>query len=405
MMYDRLILQRFGACMLLGAALLTVAAQPAGAQIFKLPQPDTTMGNFFGVAVSIDGDRALIGATGEDVCGENSGAAYIYERDPGTDEWHQVTRLQPRDCTPGYFFGRTLALSGDRAVVAAFRPFFSTAQSNAAYVFERDPASGTWKQTARLTAASGFEEGAFAASVSLDGGRALITTSGDRSEGRYGGAAYIFEHDPGTGRWKQAARLTGSGRVHHGIFGTSGDLDGDRAVVSASTYFAEQPGSVYVFEREGGTWKEKAHIRGVDDFFISVALDGDRVLVGESKGGRNASGLATLYERDADGRWAEAAALYPRVPYKLGAFGSAVALQGDRALVVGYDEQLSLEFNIDRVVYLFVRDPELGAWKQRRVFDIGEVSFGSAIDLDEHFALIGQSSEQHPGLAYVVRIP
>jgi hypothetical protein len=57
------------------------------------------------------------------------------------------------------------------------------------------------------------------------------------------------------------------------------------------------------------------------------------------------------------------------------------------------------------VVYLFVRDPELGAWKQRRVFDIGEVSFGSAIDLDEHFALIGQSSEQHPGLAYDVRIP
>lgn len=380
---------------------------PAPAQIFKLPLPDTTAGNFFGGAVSLSGDLALVGASGVDTCGENAGAAYIYARNPEKDVWHLQARLTPSDCQAGHFFGRAVALSGRRAAVAAFRPFFSRAQSNAVYVFEQDSLNGEWVETARLTAETGLEEGAFGTSVALDSDRLLVTTSGDVADGRYGGAAYVFERRP-DGRWVRTARLTGSAPLHEGIFGTDGALDGDRLVVAASTYFAYRPGSLYVFERDAttGRWRETAHLTGLDDFFITVDLDGDRILAGESKYGDHDEGRASVFERDAaTGRWRRTATLRPAQPYRDGAFGAGVALSGDRALVVGYDEQLSFDFNVDRVVFVFAFDPGTGTWQQTRLLDVGAWAFGAAVDLEGPMALVGEASEQQPGRAYIIRLP
>lgn len=375
----------------------------AHAQIFKLPHPDTTAGNFFGNATSIDGNRALIGASGENVCGENSGTAYIFERDTTADEWRKVAQLTASDCRAGSFFGRSVSLSGDRALVAASGELFSARSSNAAYLFERDE-TGAWNEVARLTVDTEATEGQFATAVSLDGDRALVTTSGDPVYGRYGGAAYVYERNPATGRWEQSARLVGSGGTKYGIFGGAAALDGDRAVVSASTYFAYKPGSIYIFERDAaGTWREVKRFGDIDDFFISVDIDGDHVLVGESKGGSNGSGEATLFSRDASGTWRRAETLRPLTPYRHGGFGTAVALQGDYALIVGFDEQLGLDFNIDRVVYVFKREAG-GKWRQHHIIDIGEVAFGSAVDFDRGIAVIGNVSDGRAGAAYVVHI-
>lgn len=390
---------------LLLMALVTSMTPAAHAQINKLPHADTTSGNFFGVAVSIDGDRALVGASSEDSCGENAGAAYIYERDAASDHWYEAAKLVPDDCLLGLFFGRSVALSGDRAIVAAANEFFASTQSNAAYIFERDT-TGTWTQTSKLSITTEADEGPFAASVSLEKDRALITTWGDPSDGGYSGAAYIFEYHPKAKRWIKTARLTGSGGTHDGIFGGAAALDGDRAVVSASSYFQPHAGSIYIFERDPATdtWSEAAHFGDIDDFFISVAIEGDHVLVGESKDGKNETGAATLYTRDADGTWRLTTTLRPPTPYDHGGFGSAVSLAGNRALVVGYDEQLRQDFNIDRVVYIFEHDPETDTWAYQNIVDIGEVAFGTSVDIDGKIALIGHASERAPGAAYVVRL-
>ena len=390
-------------------ALLVGGGRPALAQIFELPYADTTAGTFFGGAVAIDGDVAVVGASGESEEGENAGAAYVFERDPDTDRWHQAARLTPLDAKAGLFFGRSVSVSADRVLIAASGEFFSLETPNAAYVFERDEATGTWEQAAKLTprtsghAAS--EEGAFAASVSLDGDRALVTTWGDALKGTYGGAAYLYRRDPKSGLWEQTARLEGSGSLRDGIFGGTGVLDGDRLAVAASTYFRRKPGLVYLFERDAETdvWRETQHLEGIDDFYIDLDLDGDRLLVGESKADGE-SGLAVLYRRDARGHWRRVEKLQPDSPYEHGGFGSAVALGGRYALVAGYDEQLGLSFNIDRVVYAFRYKPALGSWRQRQVLDVGEVAFGSAIDYDGKFAIVGQASDTRVSKAYIVRL-
>ncbi|HEX7069365.1 MAG TPA: hypothetical protein VF190_01105, partial [Rhodothermales bacterium] len=170
-------------------------------------------------------------------------------------------------------------------------------------------------------------------------------------------------------------------------------------------YFEEKPGSVYVFERgSDGKWTETDRITSVTDFFISIDLEGDLLLVGESKGARRQAGSATLYRRTSYG-WEVLQRLRPSAPYDHGAFGTAVSLSGGRALVVGYDEQLGHSFNIDRVVYVFAEDPKTGRWKQSRVLDIGQVAFGASVDHDGIYAVIGRAAESVPGAAYVARLP
>ena len=375
-------------------------------QIFKIAHPDTTIGNGFGTSVAIDGNRALIGATAENVCGPNSGAAYIYERDAEDDSWKPVTRLAPSNCVEGDFFGRSLSIHGDRAVVAASGTFPNRNASNAAYIFERDSESGEWKEVAKIKQFDNdVEEGSFASSVSLDGDRLLVTTSGDPIRNEYNGAAYIYERAPDN-RWVKQARLTGSGALSDGVFGGAGALDGDYAVVTASKYYEEEPGSLFIFERDpaSNTWKRAKHIRGIDDIFISVDIESNYVLAGESRGGSKRSGVATLYERQEDGDWVLKQTLKPRVPYKDGAFGSAVSFDGENALVAGYDEQLGKNFNIDRVVYEFKRKSDSDEWTQRRIFDVGTVAFGYSIAASGGFAVIGEVSDQEPGAAYVVEI-
>jgi hypothetical protein len=396
----------YAARMLLLCLVLVGLTGPVRAQIVKLEHPDTTVGNFFGAAVSIDGNRALVGASGVDVCGPNSGAAYIFDWNEAEDIWEETAKLTASDCASGTYFGRTVSLSGDRVLIGSSKEFFATKASSAAYIFERD-STGAWSQVARLTADPLLEEGAFASSVSLDGHRALITTSGDPSGRRYAGAAYIFERDPQTGAWERTARLIGSADVRHGIFGGSGDLAGNRIAVAASRYEEGRAGSVYLFERDpaSGFWQEIQRISGIEDFFISLDLHGDRLLIGESRHGRRNSGTVTSYQRGADGTWQEAEGIQPRSAYEHGAFGSIVALDGHHALVVAYDEQLGFNFNIDRVVYLYRYNAAENQWTQERVIDVGEIFFASSVDLSEQWALIGEASEQKTGAAYVVRLP
>lgn len=396
--FAHIVLYRAVVCLALCTAI--IATNPAHAQIFRLPPPDTTAGNFFGSAVAIDGRVAIVGASGDSRCGENGGAAYIYELND-RDDWMATATLRPGDCREGLFFGKAVAVSGDRVIVTAFQPYFSNASSNTVYIFERNPESGVWEQTARLRQDSGETEGAFAASVSLDGNRILVTTSGDTSRGRYGGAAYMYDFDGNA--WNLSGRLTGSLGPRAGVFGASSALDGDRAAIAASTYLAGQPGAVYMFDRnpDTGEWLESYIIRGIDDFFISIDVDGDRILVGESRG---KTGRARLFERDPDGIWRTAASLKPSARFSQGGFGSLVSLEGDHALIVGFEEQLSFEFNIDRVVYLFEYDPDKAAWRQKHIIDVGDVAFGSSLNLGPGAAIIGQASDQRAGQAYVVLI-
>jgi len=136
----------------------------------RLSASDGATGDEFGCSVSIDGDTALVGAWGDDDTGDNSGSAYVFCRSGTT--WTQQTKLLAADGGGGDYFGTAVAIDGNTALVGAYHDNDPVYESGSAYVFV---ASGTtWTQQAKL-AASGYPGGErFGRSVSLDGDTALI---------------------------------------------------------------------------------------------------------------------------------------------------------------------------------------------------------------------------------------
>ena len=88
---------------------------------------DAEAGDRFGVSVSLENDRALIGAYWNDDDGPNSGSVYIFERS-GT-LWTERHKLTVLDASAGDYFGHRVRLSGNTVVGGASR-------ADSAYVFE-----------------------------------------------------------------------------------------------------------------------------------------------------------------------------------------------------------------------------------------------------------------------------
>jgi hypothetical protein len=387
-----------------GIVLVLLGIAPSYAQIEELPRPARADTASFGVSVAIDDSLAAVGASGESGCGANAGAVYLYKRTAArVHAWRQVARLVPRDCRANMFFGETVALDDGRVLVGASSEYFAEEESNAAYIFARD-STGGWKQTARLTGEPGRPEGLFAAGLDLDGDRAVVSTSGSL-DGAYGGAAYLFERDAASGEWRRQARLTSPRGLEEGVMGHEVVLDGNHLAVAASTFFRRAPGSVFLFRRDPstGAWRPSAHLSDIDAFFIALSLDGGTLAVGEDRAGENGGGRVTLYSEQTDDTWSETATLRPSIPYESGAFGAAVSIQEDRLLASGYDEQLGKDFNIDRVVYAFERVES--TWRERPIIDVGDVAFGAAMDQDDGVALISSVPEGRAGTVYVVGLP
>lgn len=275
-------------------------------QVAKLIASDAAAGDEFGASVALSGDRALVGA---DTAGVDSGSVYMFERNRmGT--WIQVARLTASDAAAGDEFGASVALSGDRALIGAFGDDDAGSYSGSAYVFERDDL-GMWVQVAKLNASDAELGVFFGMSVALSGNRALVGASLDNNEaGIQAGAAYVFERRL-TGMWVQVAKLTAADAAANNQFGISVALFGNRALVGAylDDDFRLNSGSAYVFEHDGeGTWSQAAKLTATDDatadfFGTSVALWGNLALVGSLLDDNNAdnnSGSAYVFDIDAD---------------------------------------------------------------------------------------------------------
>jgi hypothetical protein len=358
-----------------------------------------------GAALDIEGDRLVLGAANQRT-GDIVGAVYVYERDEA-GAWVEVAELLPSVGVFPDFFGASVSLDGDRVLVGASFTTGVTAQSGAAYVFERD-AAGSWVEVAKLIQSAGAARDRFGAAVQLDGDTAVVGAYDAEGGATKAGAAYVFERDA-TGAWTQTQKLVSPTPASDQFFGFALSLDGARVCVSASR---EGNGAVHVFERgAAGQWTHEARIdappspprRNADDFATSVSLDGDRLLVGDRSG--TLQGLARVYERDAAGAWAEVATLDSTTSMSGDFFGGTVALSGDRA-VVGSTEDANGEES--GAVYVYERDAA-GVWTQsaRLVASDGaaEDRFGDALAISGGRLAIGaylvDAAESNSGAVYV----
>ena len=103
----------------------------------KLTASDATASDNFGLGVALSGDTAVVGAFLDDDNGESSGSAYVFIRIAGV--WTEQAKLLPADGASGDFFGRSVALDGNTAVIGAPHDDDNGGNSGSAYVFRLLP--------------------------------------------------------------------------------------------------------------------------------------------------------------------------------------------------------------------------------------------------------------------------
>ncbi len=163
--------------------------------------------DYFGNSLDISGDYAIVGSHGEDDFGESSGVAYIFKWD-GTN-WILQTRLLANSGAASDEFGYSVAIDGDYAVVG-------TTHDDAVYIFKQN--GTTWGQnctgtpltcteTQKITDTDpGNYDLAFGNHVAISGDNIIVSYHGDIENGSLSGAAYIYKRNGTT--WGQSCTGT-----------------------------------------------------------------------------------------------------------------------------------------------------------------------------------------------------
>lgn len=230
-------------------------------------------------------------------------------------------------------FGEAVALSGDTAMVGTNDT--NTGRS-AVYVFTR--ANGVWTEAQKLFAADGAagDNARFGAAIAIEGNTAVIGADGATVNGQVEqGAAYVFRHDGS--RWVEVAKLLASDGAPGETFGRSVALSGNRVLVGApSAQVNGNPrGAAYLFQDDGSSWTQTQKIRGVDTrdndaFGHRVAFSSASIIVTAQLAGADFPGALYFFSRTG-GAWTQTQKLVGDI-YSM--FGSSLAARGNR-LVVG----------------------------------------------------------------------
>jgi len=256
----------------------------------KLLAGDGQAGDLFGNSVSISGDTVIVGAIFDDDNGTQSGSAYIFYRDQGgADMWGQVKKLTAGDGASFDYFGCSVSISGDTAIVGADG---DNSASGSAYIFYRDQGGAdNWGQVKKLTAGDGEEEDYFGGSVSISGDKVIVGAFGDDDNGHDSGSAYIFFRDQGgADNWGQVKNLVAGDWAADDWFGYSVSISGNTAIVGVpyDDENGDYSGSAYIFSRDQGeadNWGEVKKLTasdgaGGDNFGRSVSISEDTAIVG-----------------------------------------------------------------------------------------------------------------------------
>jgi outer membrane protein assembly factor BamB len=385
---------------------------PLFTQTKKLTASDAAANDRFGYSIAINGDTVVVGASGKN---SNTGAAYIFERNQGgAENWGQVKKLTASDAAVNDQFGISAAIDVDTVVVGAWLKNSNTGA--AYIFERNQGGVENWGQVKKLTASDAAVNASFGSSVSINADTVVVGANGSVPGPAYisVGAAYIFERNQGgTENWGQVQKLTASDPANYASFGSSVAINADTVVVGA---YGKVPGRAYIFERNQGGDEHWGQVKeltagdavGGDQFGISVAINIDTVAVGANHGNRATSGAVYIFERNQNGveSWGQVQELTADDAALLDEFGISVAIEGD-TLVVG-----AWARNIDTggAAYIFERNQNgIEGWGEVQKLTASDAAahdqFGSSVAIDGNTVPVGAvDKNSSTGAAYTFEL-
>lgn len=259
----------------------------------KLLAPDGAAEDLFGTSVFIFGDHAIVGASGNDDKGSRSGSAYIYYRNKGgANKWGLQRKLLAPDGAEDDFFGQAVFISNNFAIVGASGDDHKGSNSGSAYVFHRNRGGpDNWGKRKKLLAPDGAADDHFGQSVFISGSYAIVGARGNDDKGSGSGSAYIFfRNEGGTNNWGKQKKLLAPDGAEGDSLGERVGIYGDYAIAGAyaNEDQGDYTGSAYIFYRNKGGANNWGKIRKLlapdaamgDEFGTSVGIWRAHAIVG-----------------------------------------------------------------------------------------------------------------------------
>ena len=194
-------------CILATGLVASFASAPAlaelGDQLFKLIPTDTAANDNVGYSVAISGNTAIAGAPLDNHVGLDNGSAYLFDVITGDP----LTKLTASDAADDDWFGWSVAADGNTAIVGAIGDADAGLFTGSAYLFDLTTSDELFK----LTASDGADDDFFGFSVAISGNIAIIGAPGDEDAGVQSGSAYLFDMTTGD----ELAKLTASDAAPH----------------------------------------------------------------------------------------------------------------------------------------------------------------------------------------------
>ena len=259
--------------------------------------------DFFGISVSISNDVAIVGSFRDDDDGLDSGSAYIFRYDGLT--WVEEQKLTASDAGEVRWFGLKTSISGDVAVISAL----DTEIGGAVYVFRYNGID--WMEEQKLST-SDESNGDFGSAVDIQGDVIVVGSSRDEDNGSYSGAVYVFRYDGSL--WLKEQKLLASDALAGDRFGSNVSVDEGLVLIGRNLDNAEAGdlGGAYIFRYNGNSWIEEQKLvasdaEGGDRYGGSaVSLSGNVALVGSHLDGGIGNHHGSVYVFRFDGSdWIE----------------------------------------------------------------------------------------------------
>jgi hypothetical protein len=335
----------------LGCVLHSAIAATFDSQT-KVPLPPNADVSF-GSAVALSGNTMVTGAPYEDGDVFAAGAAYVFVNTNGT--WVQQARLVSPQPMEFEFFAGAVAISGDTIVIGSFGD--PETQAGAAYVFVRS--GETWSLAQELAPSDPELYQLFGYSVAVSADTIAVSAFSSASASTpYAGAVYVFGRNGGV--WAEQQKITAAIPVAGELLGSSIALDG-QWIVAGAPYADDFAGAVYVFERGGSAWTQKARLSAAVPFQgaamgSSVAISGNTVIAGAPNEWINDledAGSAHVFAFDG-AAWFSAK-LVASDPLPDRCFGRSVAIHDDVAVVGADGERDMFDVFTTRGAYVFTR--------------------------------------------------
>ena len=232
---------------------------------FTLNNPNaygTSAADYFGEAVAISGNYAIVGAYFEDDAGGvNSGKAYVYNVTTGALV-HTLNDPNAYDTSAGDWFGYSVAISGNYAIVGAIREDDAADPRDSGKAYIYNVTTGALVHTLNNPNPYGTQYADyFGQAVAISGNYAIVGAAEDDAAGSSSGKAYIF--DVPTGALVHTLNNPNAyGTSANDFFGEAVDISGNYAIVGA-----------YQEDDASGTLSGKAYIFNVTTGALAYTLD------------------------------------------------------------------------------------------------------------------------------------